>query len=320
MALTLNINNFNSNNVLERLTLTQTALKDATTLFVDNTQGVTDQRWLLIGTLGSPTADLFRVASVTTSNEITLSDALTRDYNEGTPVTVLFGNKLSIYTAPNVNGSIPPVSDFTLLTIAEIDPDQLSTSYTDQVGTSEKWYAYTYYNDIDSSNTQLSDSQFVRDTRTTSYCNVEDIRTEAGFDANNYITDATIDSARTSAQEQVDGALSGLYIVPFTSPINALIADITKKIAAGNLLKSYATSGFMRDQGQGKIDEAMKMLDKINDRSTVLTGNVTPVSSSDGGGASIVSGGFNGWPNSSTASATIENAGGEHRFRSMDIY
>jgi hypothetical protein len=325
MPLTLSLNNYSSNNLLERARLTAEANAGATSITLDNTQGFTANDYVLIGAIPSATAAIYQISAVTGGN-LTLPP-LAIDYPENTIVYRLFGNKIKIYTAPDVDGSVPAIGTFSVLKSEgvdvapiTIDPDQLETIYTDQEGNSDKWYRFTYYNSTLNVETPLADSDAVRDTRTSEYCTLEDIRIEAGLQSNVNILESTINQFRQSAQEQIDGALQELYEVPFTSPTNPLIADITKKIAAGNLLMSLATGQIVREQAKAKIEAGEAELDKINKRDTILSANVTPLGGSDSDGGTNNPGGFNGWPNSSTENASPEHGAAARKIRASDEF
>jgi hypothetical protein len=136
---------------------------------------------------------------------------------------------------------------------------------------------------------------------------------------NRYITDEKIHEKRRVAQSVIDGTLTGLYPVPFTPPVNQIINEITQLLAAGYLLTQESNTAAARAQGEALIAQATNKdgtgwLDKLNTKAIKITGLLgDPQTIADAGG-------FNAWPNSSTASAAPTQGGGERKFRVSDRY
>lgn len=298
MSQSLLIKNFTDNNILERAHVARDVLKGATAFTIDNPQNVAANDYLLIGTLGGSMSNLYQVQSVS-DVIVTLTTALKTNVSRNTEVTKLFGNKLKLYTAPYVAGSVPTTSNFSVLSggLIDIDPDQNATLFTDPNGSDQLWYKYTFYNSTTSSETVLADSTAVRDIRTTNYASLEDIRFEAGMKNAHNIGDDVIDRKRQAAQAEINGALAGKYAIPFAEPVNAVIIDITIRLAAGLLMCEqygvYDSSGG-KSKGAQMRDDARADLMKLQTGASVLTdvaGANTEVSDS---------GGFNALPNANS--------------------
>lgn len=302
MSLTLKIENYANANITERTHLTAPVTPGLTELTVANTNRIAANDSLLIGTPGSETGEIRSVADVTAPNSVT-TDAASFNHPEDEAVAVLFGTNIRIYRALSSNGDTPADDAFTLLATITIDPDQLATTYVDPAGSNHYWYKRTYYNPTSQAETDLADSIAMRGHNDSDvYATVESIRDAAGFANNPNISDPYIDGFRVTAQAEVDNWLAGRYTTPFTAPINPMIANITKMMAAGLLLLDqygdYTTSD--TKNGQSKIDWAEKRLASLKDGQLVLTnqaGNETPAPSGMG---------FNGWPNNKT----VDDSGG----------
>lgn len=322
MSVTLTINNFSSGNILETAELNADALAAATALTLVNNNSIVLNDYIVIGTLGNEGSELRQVSGATGATGLTVP-ALSFNHLRFDKVTKLFGNSITVYRAPNVNGLQPADSAFAVFasnTIA-IDIDQPSTTFTDATGSSDYWYKYVYTNTTTAASTSLADSSAARGSGYGSYCSIDAIREEAGFTRAKYITDAMIDVKRQAAQAAINSALIGIYVLPFTAPINALIEDITRRLAAGWLLLEQYGHYDTKDtnNGQSKVDGVMNAkktgdLDKLAAGTLVLVGTdgssqVSPNSAN----------GFSGWPTDETANLTSVDGGGDVMFKIGEV-
>ena len=310
--LTLEIPNFTSTNILEVAKVASPAEEGQSSFEIDNPQNISAYDYILIGRPGGDVSSIRQVIDVS-DKTITLDDILGFEILEGTDITRLVGNQIKVYTVPYVAGVAPSASDATALTdgIFDIDPDQSATEFTDPNGSSNLWYGYTYYNEYTEEESDLSATQFTRDNYDNDYTSLDAIRDAADFNSATYITNAMIEPHRAAAQDYINGALYGLYVVPFSKPVNSHIADITKRFAAGYLLQDQYKSN--PEIGQAKIDGAQKDLDRIVNKSVRLTGLIEEDTSIPDAG------GFSAWPNQNTASTPGYNGGGERMFRVSDM-
>lgn len=315
MSVTLKIENFGAANIKETTQLGSSSAASQAVATVLNSQNFVTDDFFIVGNLGAEQSELRKVSSVSGSN-ITATANFTYPHNKYVPVTKLLGDKIRVYRASNVDGSIPADTSFSLLATLDIDADQPDTLYVDSSGSDAYWYKFTYYNSVSSGETGKEESIAVRGGASGNYCSVEEIRGEAGLKNNRWISDSDVDTKRIEAQAEIDAALQGIYSVPFTPPINAQITNITKLLAAGFvLLKDYGplNNGSSKD-GQKKVDEARAILARIKTKELVLT-------DSDGGSLAIVgAAGFSGWPNNDTATTAAESGGAERMFRASDQY
>jgi len=322
MSQTLTVVNYPAKNILEITTLTADANSGQAVLSVENNQNFSTNKHAVIGRIGSETLEKIQVLSITATTTITATANLATTHQKFDTVTRLFGNKIRIYRAPNVDDSIPADGSFTLLDTVDIDFDDQQTRYTDPDGSSDYWYKSTFYDSVGTTETAIGDSTAVRGGGYGNYASLESIRSTAGFANNRFITDAKIDEKRQAAQNLINATLTGIYTIPFTNPINPLIAEITRKLAAGYLLSQEATNAAMRAQGEALIAEVTNSkgtgtLDKLDKKELKLVGII----GSDGTDSSSSSTGtVTGFPDGTTADADASVGGAPRQFRMSDRY
>lgn len=320
MSVTLEIPNYKEINIKEQTKLAIDLPAGSTSLTLDNNQNIVANDFILLGGRGSELGEIRTVQSASGATLIT-TNATTLDHVINSSITALVGNKLRIYRAPNTNSLAPADDTFVLLTTIDIDPDELSTKYTDTTGSASYWYKFTYYNSTSLAETSLADSIAARGGGTGNYASLEVIRQEAGFANNKNIGDDLIDEHRQAAQATINGALRGVYVVPFTPVINPLITYITTLLAAGTLLKSQFGAYDVSDTNNGsdKIKEAYALLEKLRAGQLKLTNPdgsspTTPPNDEESDR------GFSGWPNGTTAGLDHDALGaGDFMFRVNDV-
>lgn len=299
MSTTLKIDNFASINVKERTSLAVDINAAATSLTLVNNNNIVASDYILVGRPGSETGEI-RVAASVSGATILVTNAITLHHDAYEDVTALIGNQINIYRAPNTNNLQPADGTFTKLATVNIDPDQLSTTYTDANGGDGYWYKFTYFNQTNLAETSLSDSGAARGGGVGNYATLDDIRSAAGFEKNYNISDSYIDGFRRSAQDQVNGSLAGVYVLPFTTPINGFINRITIQLAAGQI--KLDQFGKNNEEGQAMIDWAEAQLKSIRGGDLTLTDSTGAVLPQPGGGGTVPGGGmgFSGYPNNKT--------------------
>lgn len=316
MSQTLKINNFGSANILESTMLDAEAPVNSAILVLQNSNGLAANNYVILGTLGSENSELRTILSVdsATGIHVTVNTGLEHPVYE--PLTKLFGNRLRVYRAANVNGYPPADASFAKIAEVDIDADQLSTTYIDTSGSENYWYKSTYYNLYGDAESNLADSKAVRGGGQTDYCSIEDIREQSGFKYARYISDALIDQKRQAAQGEINSALVGSYQIPFQSPINPVIQDICVRLASGLLLvhQYSAVNSANNAAGQKKIDDARAELKELGMKQNVLTDETGLPIDLPGG-----SGGVTSWPDATTATTPTENGGAPRVFRMGDI-
>lgn len=294
MAQTLKLDNYSSVNIKDTTTLADKAAAGNTTVTVANADEITAGVRLLFGS-HTDSSEIVTVSSVAGAIA-TLSSALKLDHVSNTRISVLFGDKLRIYRAANTTGTAPVDTEFTLLATVDMDVDEQSTTYTDATGGDGYWYKYTYYNETAIAETSIADSTVVRGGGVGNYTTPDAIRARAGFMNNPNISDGTIYGYQVRAQDEVNSALSGRYIVPFEKPINATVKDITETLATGMLQYDMYrnTNPAAAAQAKEMMEEAREKLQRIVDGQLVLL-NAQGVTTSLPSGVAV-----SGYPNNST--------------------
>jgi hypothetical protein len=316
MSQTLSLSNFDSPNIKEKTQLDADVAVGATTLTVHFSDDLENGDFIYLSRLGSETGEIVTVDTVTDADTITITSAATKPHSRFDDITCLFGDQMKVYRASNSDGTQPDDSDFGFLDTVNIDYDQLSTTYVDSGGSSSYWYKFIYRNSSSGEESELGDSKAVRGGGVGQYASIESIRVEAGLHNNRYISDALVDEKRQAAQAEINSELSGIYALPFTVPVPALISEITRKIAAGLLLiQDYGVVNTLStNNGQALLTEGRDKLTKLANKQYVLidaTGTDTSISGSAG---------WSAWPDTTTATANPENGGSARKFRMSDRY
>lgn len=291
MATTLAIESFSENNMRERSKLSEGADIGATTLLVESTEGFADGDIIYVGQLSREGCEKAVIQSVDSATTVTLSAPLELPHSRFEAVTSVVGDKINVYRAVNVNGSVPIDEAFALIITRGIDPDQLSTYYSDPIGNSGFWYRHTYYNPFNQAETDLDESDARRGDDFGHYASLTEIRKESGFDNALNLSDVVIDQQRRIAESEINAALGGKYTVPFT-PVPERIHTLTIQLAAA-LLVANAYRGTAR--GQAELKAARALLDAYRTGDQTIT---------DDNGTAITSGeGISSWPGESQSRA-----------------
>ncbi|WP_176444511.1 ATP-binding cassette domain-containing protein [Rhodococcoides kyotonense] len=177
------------------------------------------------------------VAGAVSETVLTLAAPLVRAHDRFEPVTAVLGGMIHVYRAANINEQVPPDEAFTVLGTRSVDPDQLSTYYTDSVGNSNYWYRITYYNAVTLDETALKDSTPTRGDDFGHYASLSEIRKEAGFENAYNLSDTVIDQQRRAAEAEINTAFANLYTVPFQK-VPEIVHTLTIKLAAAILVQN----------------------------------------------------------------------------------
>jgi len=321
MSAQIRINNWDAPNLIETSELTADAAIGATSLTLKSAQGFNADNFVILGRLSGETAELRSIGSINSDlRQITVTYALKFAHAQFESIVSLFGNQIKVYRATNVDGTIPADNQFSLLTTINIDPDQSYTDYKDASGGSSYWYKATFFNETTTAETDIGNSVATRGGGYGNYCTIDSIRGEAGIRNNRFITDATVNEKRLIAQQLIDSQLNGIYTIPFTAPVNALISAITRTYAAGLLLvDNYGPAVTLNtNEGNQKLlwvtnEKETGQLDKLRLKKLTLTDPVTGSDISNPG----TSGSFGGFPD---ADGDGTGSASERAFRMSDVY
>lgn len=300
MPAPLKIPNYLDRNLLEPTILTADLAVSATSVPVENLNNFSANDYILIGRPGEEQSEVRQVSGSPITN-ITVA-ALSYAHSHGEQVNKLFGTKLRVYYAPDVDGTAPDVSAFSnLLGEYTMDTDQPDTYIEDANGSSARWYIFTYYNPTSTAETEKSLSAAVRGAEYGNYCTVAEILKESGMSTNRNISHSIVNEKRQAAERLIDGKLTGIYTVPFTDPIPATIVNLALRLSSGLLLMRY---GMTYAEGKKKYDDAYTELDNIQQRQQAVVSQ---------NGASMATntevGGFSMYPDDTTDGADFEDGG-----------
>lgn len=319
MAQTISLDNFNGN-ILSQVKLTADAPAGSNSLSVQNSVNFASAEFMLIGNPGAPGCEIMSAVSPIDAVTVGTANPTLLPHNNGDQLSLLFGASINIYRATDQygTGQQPDDDQFSNIDTVTIDPTQQNTEYTDS-SPGSFWYKYTFLNQNTASETQLSDS-IANQAGQTHYVSLSQIRDAAGFSDAPQVTDSKISAFRDAAEREVNGAMASIINLPFTLPINPIIVQITKNIAAGELMQDeYNTiSPTIAMGGASKSKQARAggggytSLSELTSRTVVLQdANYTDITSPDAPG-------FIGYPNGSG------HARGEHdergQFRMNEEY
>lgn len=324
MSQTLKLNNFNSNNLLNRTTLTQDEAAAVSSLNVVNSADFVAGP-VLIGAPGGQSTEMATATAPGLSSQIPLSTATTLQHNNNEPVFVLFGNQLKVYSATDQygTGQQPDDDNFALVgTPIALDASQTHTLFTDGDGVAGMWYKFTYYNSVSGAETAVADSNAVQVGRL-HYVSTDQVRRAAGFTNSPNVTESIIAEFRDAAENEINGALLPVYAFPLPTPTNPIVVQIAKDIAAGEL-KHEMYQNVAPDMAKDGEDKANKARNGGGSHTSLadLVLRVVVLEDAQFNELTIEEGhGFGGWPDDTTA-GTSSSQGGDHgaQFRINEEY
>lgn len=299
MSATIKIDNFSGLNI-RRTTALDLAITAPTNSYqVQNSGNFANGDIIAMGVLGTENCEKITVNSVPDTTHIASSANAAFNHARFDPIVSLFGDKIKVFSAVNVNGSPPADGSFAEISGSPftIAFDEPASTITDAAGDQNTWYKFTYYNSVSTQQTNMADVPAVRGGGYQQYCSIADIRRVAGYKNNVNITDSMIDLKRRAAQAEINSSLIGRYTVPFAAPINPKIAELTKELAAGFLLLDDFgpfTANTTKD-GQARVDEVRAYLLALKNGDKYLTDDAGNDISTSGSSNNISS-----WPNETT--------------------
>ncbi len=243
-----------------------------TVLSVTNPQGFAANKHVILDVIGSEKAELLKVSS-TSTNTITLTTATVIAHDKDAPIQLIRYDQRKFYRSTTESGTYTHLSSEGSPVNIQVDQPE-GTEFEDSTGTSTSWYKATYYNSTSLTETAIADAVAVKAGDSDHYTSVYKIKVEAGFQNNAYIGSDLVDRYRTEAEAQAEGAVIGLYSLPFSSTPK-IFQHIVTLLAAGLLLsKEYGLESDVEvsKTGQRKIERAEELLEKIRDSKIRLVG------------------------------------------------
>ncbi len=311
MAELLQIPNYQSINIAEQAVLNAEALSGQPTVRYLDIQGFSVGDKVVL----DPETEIGELLTIQTidaaTKTVTFTTNLANRHSYGTHVYKLFGEKIRLYRAVNIDGAIPDDSQFSLLATSDITAYNTFTQILDSSGGSAFWYKSTYYNATTASETGLSLSYASRGGGYGRYVSIEDIRLEAGFQNNTNLDDSVFATRRDQAEAEINGRLAAAgYTIPlqgsngsaYTPP---LIENIARLLSAGYVLnQDYgATTEGSTKAGNEKLKQANRLLSDIQNQNIVLL---------DTTGSTLVrTSQVSGWPDNTTQYVGTDGVNGE---------
>ena len=245
---------------------------EQTVLSVENPQGFAANKYVVLDIIGSESAELLKISS-TSTNTITLTTATVIAHDKDAPIQIIRYDQRKFYRSSTETGTFTHLSAEGSPVNIQVDQPE-GTEFEDSSGTSSSWYKSTYYNSTTLSESALADAIAVKAGDADHYTSIYKIKVEAGFQNNAYIGSDLVDRYRTEAEAQAEGAVIGLYSLPFSSTPK-IFQHIVTLLSAGLLLsKEYGLEADVEvsKTGQRKIERAEELLEKIRDSKIRLVG------------------------------------------------
>jgi hypothetical protein len=310
MAENLYLNNFSEANIVESSQLSDDVAAAAVSAPLRNVQNLAINDYIVLGQLADEQAEKIVLTAVTVSSQTIGFAAIKFAHDKLEEVTKLFGNKIRVYRAADVDGNTPGDDDFILIQNVDIDVTKSYTPWNDSDGGVGYWYKVTYYNSQNGGETDIAESPAVRGGNFGHYATVEQIRLAAGFKDNTDVIDETIAEARDEAEGVVKGYLiSAGYYLPLLPPYPASVVRLVKQLGAAFLLQDEygdAVQGSDRD-GYAKEKSVVAKMEAIQaGKQKLLDVNketITPKKDD-----------VSGWPDESTETTAIGQHGGKPKF------
>ena len=278
MAVILIINN-DSENRGEKTRLNAAQSAAGTALELENSQGILANNFICLGREGAEQSELKKVDSVNADQKnIVLAAATKFVHKKFEEVTKFFYDQRKIYRKLASEGS------YSLIATKDIEIDRPEgTIYEDATGAITALYKATYYNSQTAVETSIDDAVAMYGGGGTHYCDLSEIREEAGFNNNDNITEERIYRTRARAEAEINSSLKVIYSLPITanaywdtSGAQELIRQVCMLLAAGWIMwQEYPDergNGTSKD-GLEKIKEARSILKDIRNGKLTLIGS-----------------------------------------------
>ena len=256
----------------ERTTFSADEAASQTVLSVENAGNFSANDYIVLGEIGSETAEVRQVAS-TDVTSITISVVTSFTHTKDSNIQKLLYNQRKFYRCSTETGTYSHLASEGSPIDIQVDRPE-GTEFEDSTGTSASWYKATYYNETSGIETSLADAVATKAGDAEHYTSVYKIKNESGFRDNDYIGSDLVDRYRTEAEAQAEGAVASIYSLPFSSSPK-LFQHIVTLLAAGLLLsKEYGMEADVEisKTGQRKIERAQELLEKIQNSTIVLIG------------------------------------------------
>ena len=241
-----------------------------TELTVKNSQGFSTNDYIILGIIGSETAEVRQISS-TTATSITISVATSFLHEKNAPIQLLRFNQRKFYRSTTEDGTYLELTTEGSPVDIQVDKPE-GTSFEDSTGTSTSFYKVTYYNSHSSLESAIADSVATKASDAEHYTSIYKIKDEAGFKNNSYIGSDLVDRYRTEAEAIAESTIAIVYQIPLASTPR-IFQHIVTLLSAGLLLsKEYGLESDVDSSktGQRKIERAEELLERIKNGEILL--------------------------------------------------
>lgn len=138
----------------EKTYLTDPVTIGATSINVKDNQGFDQNEYIILGEIGTEKCEIVKVdAAVSAGTSLTITTAV-YSHNEGDPVTYARYNQVRFYMATSSTGTY----NLQTTVAMEVDNTSRETVWDDTDGVSTNYYKVSYYNDVTTLESSLSDA------------------------------------------------------------------------------------------------------------------------------------------------------------------
>jgi phage gp36-like protein len=274
-------------------------------LTLKNNNGLAQNDFIVIGQEGSELAELEQINAAVSGNTYVQVATLKFAHKKGEPVTKYRYNKRKFYGATSKTGTYTELTtDGSPKEIQVDDPQGTLLEYT---GTTYTFFKATYFNSQTSDETALADAEAVEADESKRYTSIYNIRKHAGIVDNPYLNDAYVETKRKQAENEINSAIFGRYVLPL-SEVPPLVQNICTLLAAG----------YIDYEEFGRDGEGVKWLGEARALLKAITKGTQRLLASDGTELSRNAkvGNLQGYPDSSITAGSAD----DRKFKIGDTY
>lgn len=218
---------------------------------VDNGGNFATNDYAILGVDGQETTEIAKITGVT-DNVLTFG-TLKLAHKASDPVVKVSFNQRKLYGCATETGT------FVYIETKDIEVDNPQGTQFEYTGSTYLYFKCTYYNSTTVTETAIADAVAVLGGESDRYAAIYDIKKQAGLVDNPYISEATIETKRKQAENEINSSIFARYTLPL-SEIPAMIQRLCILLAAGYI--DYEEYGI---EGEGKkwLGEARAILKAI---------------------------------------------------------
>lgn len=217
--------------------------------------GMAQNGYVAIGVEGTDTCEIQKInASVTPGTSIQVATLL-YNHKQDEPVRVFRFNQRKFYGSLTATGSfVELTSSGSPKTIEVNNPQGTYFEYTGNEG--YLYFKSTYYNATTTDESDISDATAVAADQSSRYCSLYEIRRQAGFVDNAFVTDGILETYRKRAENEINTYLYNRYILPLLNQTTNLpeVPFVVENCCV------LLAAGYMDYREYGKDGEGVKWL------------------------------------------------------------